>query len=393
MTVKEFLSQLASTYPDYWAWLQNKPNALDKVKALAREAADSGWKFNRFDNQVTALKSYTSFSSGQTQDDAPPLEEPTDDTTGETGDVVSPALGSTEAPSSNEDVRDLLAGFLSENELPSSLLAFITDALGQKKSYARIVAELRETPEYKTAYPEMELRQAAGFDRMSEAEIRAYRGEARRLATEYLGVNNLSNQEVATLIGKNKSLREWEHDLQTYRELERWGPAVKFTLAQELGYVPEDELVFRFLHADIATPDLDRAYSRALTRAQPAMLGLGIRPEEEARILEQYGISPEQAFKGYQGIVGEMPRSERLAAIDAEINRNIDRFPSPTQLFANTPFSTLFRAIQLGDQDAIRQLQASIGHEVARFQAGGGVAQSGSGAAVGLLTANERQGG
>lgn len=288
------------------------------------------------------------------------------------------------------DVRDLLLQFLRDNQLPESLITFITTALGEKKSYAQILTELRQTPEYKAAYPENDQRIAAGFDWWSEAQIREYRSEARRLASEYFGAS-VSNEEIATMISKNKSLTEYEHNLQIYKQVERWGPTVKTVLAQQLGYVPDDQLVYRFLDHEISTPELDRAYETALYMAQPASIGLGIRPEEEADILRAHGISVEQAFQGYQGIVNEMPRSERLGLIEAQIGRNEGQFPTADSLFKGTTFAKLFNAIQLGDPAAMAELRGTISREVARWQGRGGVATDNSGASVGLLSEQERR--
>lgn len=288
------------------------------------------------------------------------------------------------------DVRDLLLQFLRDNQLPESLITFITTALAEKKSYAQIITELRQTPEYKAAYPENDQRIANGFDWWSEAQIRQYRSEARRLANEYFGAS-LSNEEISSLISGNKSLTEYEHNLQIYKQVERWGPTVKMVLAQSLGYAPDDEMVFRFLHDEISTPELDRAYETALYRAQPAQIGLGVRPEEEADTLRAFGISPEQAFKGYQSIVGEMPRSERLGLIEAHIQRNAGDFPTPDSLFQGQTFAKLFRAIQLGDPDALSELQGTISREVARWQGRGGAATDNAGRSVGLLSEDERR--
>jgi hypothetical protein len=392
MTYRELIEQIQLTMPDYWAWLQSKPNALRKVENLARAAADAGWNFGRLQRQVQGLRSYGTFTSGGTDDEAPEAEEELEEELIEEEDPFDQMQAEAEAQA-REDARDLLRGFLADNELPNSLMSFIENALSQNWSYARIVAELRQTPEYLAAYPEMALRRQAGWNAISEAEVRATRTELRRLAFEYFGAE-LSDDQVATIIGtRNKSVREYERDLQVLRDVDRLGPIVKMVLGSELGYEPDDELVYRFLHGEIRTPDLDRAYARAVMRGQPASIGLGIRPEEEATILEQFGISPEQAFRGYQGILSETPRAERMAMIQAEIERNIARFPdgpSMASALGQNTFATLFRAIQLGDPESLRALQTQLSQEVARFRAGGGVAQAGSGAAVGLLTAAER---
>lgn len=386
MTGRELIQQLQTQAPEYWAWLQSKPNALQKVKNISQQY--TAW--NKFFGAVTSLKSYATFTSGGNEDDTideelPPEDFPPFD---DGSDFFEQQQAEQEA-AERQSVLDQLTNFLIDQELPMSLLGFIQNALSQKWTYSKIIAELRMTPEYKAAYPEMELRRQAGFAPMTEAAIREYRGEARRLASEYFGVS-LTQQEITGLLTKDKSLREYEQDLKTLREMERWGPAVKQVLASELGYMPDDDLIFRFLHAEHATPEIDRAYQRALLRGQPAALGLGIRPEEEADLLQQYGISPEQAFRGYENILGETSRAERYAAIEKEIGRNVGNFPTGNDLFNATPFATLFRAIQLQDPEALAKLQAQLSREVARFQAGGGVTQSNTGAAVGLLTAEER---
>jgi len=390
----KLIDRLKAEFADYWAWVQTRPNARDKILALARQyqsqvTGTGNKQYDALIQEVQGLTSYSNFQGLATGE--PPADEAAVGDSFEDsfeGDEPSPVPAPQDT---NEDVRDLLANFLTENELPSSLMGFITSALAQKWSYGRIVAELRQTSEYKAAYPENELRRQKGFDAWSEAEIRQFRSEARRLAHEYVGVDDLSNAEISQMIGKNWSLREWERKLQDYQDFERWGPTVKAVLEGELGYSLSDDRVFALLSGDTPTPELDRAYEMALRRGQPAALGLGIRPEDEAEMLRQFGISPEQAFKGYQGIVEEMPRAERLAIIDRFIAGNQDQFPSAATLLGDTSFQDLFKAIQFGDPETILKLQGQIARELARHQGGGGIASSSSGAAIGLLTPDERR--
>lgn len=287
------------------------------------------------------------------------------------------------------DLRAQFAELLREWGLPDTLLGFIEDMLAQNTPPSEVAFRLRQTPEYKAAYPENEQRLANGFAFMPEAEIRAYRNEGRRIAKQMLGLE-VSNQELAGLITQNVSLAEWERRLQTFRDFQRFGPAVRQVLEQEIGLGIEDDRVFAFMSPDFSTPELDRAYQRALIRGQPEALGLGIRPEEEADILQQFGINPEQAFRGFQGIAAELPRQERLAAIEAEIGRNADNFPGTEQALGGSTFATLFRAIQLGDPEATSELRRRMAREVARFQAQGGPVRQGT-AATGLLTPGQRQ--
>lgn len=308
-----------------------------------------------------------------------PIEEP-------------PPVESVSSPTNRgEDIRQTLIAFLNDNDLPQSLMAFINDALAQGMGAVEIVARLRQTPEYKAAYPENDLRKTNGFSWMPESQIRAMRDEIKRLTGDIMHVS-LTPAEIATIIAKDKSLSEWEGQLKDYQTFQRWGPTVQTVLSWELGHPIPDERAFALLSTEMSTPELATAYERALLRGQPAILGLGIRPEAEAEMLRKYGINPDQAFKGYQGIVGEMPAAERFAGIERTINGNLDNFPTGTDLFNNTPFATLFRAIQLGDAQAIQTLQSQMAREVARYQAGGGASQAQGGASTGLLEREQRLG-
>lgn len=277
-----------------------------------------------------------------------------------------------------EDIRTQFRTFLAAWGLPDTLMGFVEDALVQGMAFAEIQQKLFLTPEYLTVFPEGELRRQAGLSWWSASTIRDYRETARQVLKNELGIANVTDSEIAGLITQDVSLPEWESRLQTWKQYERWGPTVRAVLESELGLRITDDRVFAFMNKDIPTPDLDRAYERALMRGQPALLGLGVRPEEEAELLRRYGISPEQAFRGYQGIVQDLPAQERFGFIEGEINRNSEQFPNGSQLFNDTPFALLFRGIQLQEGDALRELQARLARETARFQAGGGAAQQGT---------------
>jgi hypothetical protein len=392
-TKQQLLDQLAALHPEYWAWLQSKPTALAKVMNLASQ----GLTFNKFVGQVEALKSYGTWVTGGTVDEE--VIEPEEEFVEPPDTVTAPppfpgaqnngdgtwTLANGGIVDSNgrlvgtPGVLSTLSLFLADNELPGSLIEFIKDALAGNKPYDQIIAELRETPEYKAAYPENDLRRQNGFSWMPEAEIRAYRDEARRLSQEYYGWD-LGNSEISELIGRGTSLRLWEHRLQVNKQVERWGAAVQQVFEQSTGAPLSEARLHAFFDPDFATPDIDRLYERALMRGQPAELGFGIRPEEEADILEQFGIPVEQIFQNYKTIAGEMPRFERLAAIG-----NYLQGPG-AGLFGDISVSgsLLFRAIQLGDPTAILELQRRAGEESAKWQAEGGPSRTQGGVASGL---------
>lgn len=353
-----------------------------RIRALAGRASREGWTRTQFREALQERPVYQQWAaSAPPTAEEPPAEAPP-------AEEEEPPVGEAPEPEpDNDDARELIRSFLASWGL-SGLEGFVEQALGEGwgPGSSEFLVRLRETDAYRQAFPEVALREQAGYSFMPEEQILAYRGELRRISRDLLGIE-LSQNELSQVIATDRSPAEWERTLVDWKRYERWGPTVKAVLESELGYSIPDDRAFAFLSLDIPTPELDLAYERALMRGQPAVLGFGVRPEEEADILQLYGIDAQRAFQGYQGVAQELPRAERLALIDAEISRGT--FPTGNDLFNETPFSKLFAAIQLGDPDAMRELQQSMAREVARFQGGGGVTRQGT-AAVGLLSNEER---
>lgn len=366
----QYLDYLSQQFPEYFAWLQEKPAALRKIKAIAQEAVAAGWTVERYLKNIQQSKSYQNFVATPPGEEPPPEEVPPPED-------VPPPFGNEDT--TTDDIRALLLNFLHDNELPESLMGFIESALAKKWSYAEIVARLRETPEYLAAYPENAMRKKNGLSWWSEARIREYRDQVRRISKEYLGTahGEITNTDIANLIATGVDLGEFERRIQTHQAFLQWGPAVKKALELELGYSIPDERVWAFMNADIPTPELDLAYRRALMRGQPDVLGLGIRPEEEADLLIKMGFSPEQAFAGYQGIASELPRAERMQMLETYINGQGGKLP--TNPLGEASQGLLFRAMMLKDPTALTILSQMYARETARFQAGGGPAGGGAG--------------
>lgn len=374
---------LAQEHGDFWSSLGTADkNAL--IDQLWTDAPRKGYEAdfaNFLEDHVVKTSSYTNWADlWQTEHGTPPPTGP--------GSGSDPG-GGTGNPPPTEGNPQLLAqitALLGQWHLPASLADFIRQEVIASKSFDEIINDLRATSEYQAAFPENAMRLDNGLSTWSEQQILEYRDQAKQIARQTLGID-VSNTEVSNLIAKNKSLSEWASNLNTYASFERWGPAVKAALSQELGYDVSDERAYAFMSPDTPTPELDLAYTKALMRGQPAVLGFGIRPEEEADILLAHGINPDQAFQGYQGIASELPRQQRLAAIDAAIQgANV---PDTQTALGGTSYSDLFQAIQLRDPTAILKISQTIAQETARWQSGGGASRSGT-VAAGLLTPDER---
>lgn len=381
----EYIQALARALSDYYAWVSTRDTAFGNIRDLAAQAADRGWTIDRFLNEVKALRSYARWQEVVElvlPPDVPPEEEVIEEVIEEDVETPEERVVREDRERAQADLLAIFQQFLVDNELPSTLIDFIRDAIIQNKSRAQIILELRQTPEYQAAYPENRVRRERGLSWMPEAEIRAYRDEAKRLAREYMGVD-ATNAEVAELIGRGTSLRLWEHRLQINRLVEQWGGAVQSVFESYLGAPLADERLHAFFDPDVNTPDLDRMYRRAIERGQPAQLGFGIRPEAEVEILEQYGLSTEQIFRNYQQIYAEIPRFERLAAIGGFLQEKGGDFFGDVGVQG----SLLFRAVQLGDPKALEELRRQSVEESVRFRAGGGPAQQ----IVGLPSLAERR--
>lgn len=361
-----------------WAGENDRPGAR-AIEDLLGEAVAKGWTIDKFLGRIRGLAVYTTYTQAGAAGATPPPPAPPPPAGVTPDEPYDPYAG---YHAGEGDIRATLTEYLNQWGL-ANLMSFVETAITQHWSVNETLVRLRETPEYKLAFPENAMRREKGLYWMSESEILAYRDEARRLARDYFGMD-VSNTEIAGLIGKGTSLAQWEKRLVTWQNVERWGDIVQQVFVMELGMPLSDERLYAFFSPDIPTPDLDRAYEHSLYRGMPTLLGLGIRPEEEAEILSQFGITPEEAFKGYQGIVAEMPRMEKLAAIEQFLKMNAGKYPSAQLSIEGATFDQLFRAIQLNDPTALAELRAMQAREVARFAAGGGPVKAGVSSA-GLL--------
>jgi hypothetical protein len=394
---------IASLDPAYWAWIQDKPRALARLNDLIAQARRADWAANRFTNNVQQLKSWGTWGSGSEID--PVEEEVTDEGdwpwgdfgNAEDQDVGAPIPGArangdgtwtlqngtivddSGQPIENQSIFQYLKTFLSDNELPETLIAFIKNSLIQDKPAEQIIAELRQTPEYKASYPENDLRRNRGLSWMPESWIRDYRNEAKRLGREYMGID-ASNDEIAQLIGRGVSLETWEHRLQVNDAVRRWGGGVQTVFEQATGAQLSAERLHAFFDPNQDTADLDEMYDMSLRRGQVTSLGFAIRPEQEAEVLRSFGLSAEQVFKNYSQIRSELPRFERLAAIGNYLDQNGQDFFGDVSVSG----SLLFRAVQLGDPAALKELQRRSAEESVRWQASGGPARTQGGMISGL---------
>jgi hypothetical protein len=84
-----------------------------------------------------------------------------------------------------------------------------------------------------------------------------------------------------------------------------------------------------------------------------------------------------------------LPRFERLAAIEAAVNRKAGQLPPVADLLREATIGQLVRGVVFQDPEALTQLSQMMSREVARFQPGGSPVRRGT-ASIGLLSPEER---
>lgn len=274
-----------------------------------------------------------------------------------------------------ENQFDRLRGYLEQWGL-ESLADWVWGLILDDTPEGDIMRQLRDRPEYHSAFPENRMRREHNLQPMAESEILAYRNDARELLQRH-GHGTVSNNYLSEAMGRGVSLSELEHRLGLVDSVQRLGPFVRAGLEQELGIVLSDEDLFEFFDGERSTKDWDDAYRNARLKNQPIAFGLDPRSQAEIDALGILGITDEEALTRYQQMGQEKPRFDRLQSIAANIT---DGLPADFGGWLAGVDNDLQRdAILFNRPDALAQLQSLWIQEQARNKGGGGVAGGGAG--------------
>lgn len=288
----------------------------------------------------------------------------------------------------------------------SELMAFVDEQLAEDNDFNTILLELRNTPVYQRNFPENQQRLANGSTWMGEADILEYRATVARIAKQLSGVTLSTDPQspdylktIGKLIAGDVDPQEWARRLDDWEKFSLRGPEVMSLLEDELKRPVTDEEGWMFMSMDFETSELDRAYENALYRRGRQVAGFGAGTSDEADLLRSYGVSVEQSFANYLqmaqgggGLAG-LRRTEALQRLDQQIALGVEEGALPAtgnELFNDTPYNILFRAIQKGDSDALEYLRRQMSLESARFGSGGGPVTQGT-QIVGALSPDERR--
>lgn len=225
------------------------------------------------------------------------------DTTPTPNATVAPgAAPAPEAPATTTFDGDAFAtikAVLAEYGL-ESLAGWAKDSLIEGKSDAEVLLELRDRPEFKNEYSEIELRKAKGLPPLSVAEIINYRKNAAQLMRAaglpqgfYDGKDDFTK-----FIAGDVSLSELNDRVQGAREAAYSAPAeVRAALREQYG-VDDGGLTAFFLDPDRAQPLIEKQYSAAKIGGASFRTGYATTTAQREQLAD-LGVTAEQAQQGF----------------------------------------------------------------------------------------------
>lgn len=195
-----------------------------------------------------------------------------------------------------------LKGILDQYGL-GTLSQFVITELTAGRSQDEIALDLQQTSEFKTAFPEIAQRKAAGLPAISPGEIVSYRNSAiqlMRAAGLPQGFYD-SPQDVQQLIGNDVSLSELNDRINAAKDATyTLDPAAQNRLYQEFGLAPgSGDLAAFFLDDKRALPILQRQVAAAQIGGAADQVGYGGLNNATALDLAQAGVTGSQARQGF----------------------------------------------------------------------------------------------
>lgn len=216
------------------------------------------------------------------------------------GDVAEAASDDPNKLAAQRDALALIRNTFAQYGLPDSLADWAWGEIVAGKGNAEIMLDLRQRPEFKAEFPEIEARQKAGLSALSPGDIISYRANVRQMMraaglpegfydskedfTKFI-VGDVSAKELGDRI--NLAAQAAYQAPQEFRDsLAEWG-------------VNLGDMTSFWLNPDVAQPLLERKFAAAQLAGAAKRSGFGSLAEGEATNLAQIGITEDQAQSGF----------------------------------------------------------------------------------------------
>lgn len=199
-----------------------------------------------------------------------------------------------------------------------SLAPTVRDWVQQDLSVAEITLKLRDTPEFKAEFPEIDMRKKAGLTAISAGDIVSYRKQAAQLfqaAGLPQGFHD-DKSDYTKFIAGDVSLAELSDRINLATQAAYKAPQEVRDALAEWGMGPGDLTAF-WLNPDTAQPLLERKLAAAQLAGVSKRTGFGSLSEQQATDLALQGVTQDQAQSGFT----QLQRSQELfAPLDAGEN-------------------------------------------------------------------------
>lgn len=219
-------------------------------------------------------------------------------------------------------VDQILAEFPWLNALGGSITQMIVDLTQTATPWESIVAQIRQTPEYKTRFPGMEQRRSAGYNPISEAEYLAledaYKQQLRSFGVQALltptetEFRDLASQWIASDVSVAELNRRLDAGVAVVRDI---APQAQEAFREFYGVeVSPDALLTYALDPDRGESIIEEQIAAATIGGEAYRFGLNIT-RTRAELLRREGVTSQIARQGFADVAREKPMLQRLATI------------------------------------------------------------------------------
>lgn len=234
--------------------------------------------------------------------------------------------GSSTAPdagtAAQRDALALIRTTLAQYGLPDSLADWAWSEIVAGKGTNEVLLDLRQRPEFKQAFPEIDARQKAGLAPLSPGDIINYREQARQMmmaAGLPPGFYD-SNDDFSKWIIEDKSLSEMAQHIADASNIAYNFPEQDKQEFYNLGFGHGD-LTAMALNPDIAQPLLHKQLAAAQLSGTAVRAGYGGLNANEALGLTEQGITPQQAQTGFGNLTHQQELFTPINAGETAISR------------------------------------------------------------------------
>lgn len=246
----------------------------------------------------------------------PTIVTPTAAPTAETADSLA-------KDNANRDALALIRSTLAQYGLPDSLATWAWSEIVTGKGINEVLLDLRQRPEFKQAFPEIDARQKAGLAPLSPAEIVSYRQQARQMmkaAGLPPGFYD-SNDDFAGFLTRDMSLSELSTRITDASNAAYNFPEQDKQEFYNLGFGHGD-LTAMALNPDIAEPLLHKQLAAAQLSGTSVRSGYGHLTGNEALGLTEQGVSLQEAQSGFGTLTHQAELFTPLNAGETAISRD-----------------------------------------------------------------------